>query len=157
MTVSPEFKAAAFAQSTGDGLLWLLTLDHASIDPPIRVVANTKDVTSNGDLYTAYPFELTFPGMDESGPSAGKLAIDNVTREIGQAIRTITGALDVTLQAVRLEDPDSVEQILSGLKLRGVKAPDIRKIEGDLVFEDIASEPHPAPIYSPAYFPGLIP
>lgn len=155
MTVSPELKAAAYAQETSDGLLVLLTLDHADLAEPIRVVANTVNVTSRGQEFIAFPFEVVLPGSSEDAPPRARLTIDNVSREITAAIRSIGSAVDVTIEAVRLEDPDSVEVSFPDFKLRDVTW-DVNTVSGELQLEDMTREPFPADNFSPAEFPGLL-
>lgn len=154
MTLSTAYKRSAFDPDTDEVWLVLITIAHASISPSIRVVNNTEDVVSNGDTFVGFPFDITLPDDKDAAPPAAKLAIDNVSREIGEAIRTITSAPTVSVEVVRAADPDTVERSWSGFSLRNVKW-DVGKVTGDLVLEDFTDEPYPAGIFSPAAFPAL--
>lgn len=152
MTVA--LTTSAFAADTDDVWLVLIKIDHADLAEPIRVVNNMEDITSSGDLYVGFPFDITLPDSREDAAPRARLSIDNVSREIAEAIRTITGAPDVTISVIRAADPDMVEITWPSFIMRNVKW-DVDKVYGDLVLEDFTSEPYPAGVFSPASFPGL--
>jgi len=152
--VSATFTSSAFAQETTDVWLVLLSIDHATLDEPIRVVNNTESVTSNGETFVGFPFEITLPDNKDGAPPRAQLAIDNVSREIAQALRTMTSAATVQIQVIRAAAPDTVEIEWPYFTLRNVKW-DAAKVTGDLTFEDFVTEPYPAGKFVPAYFPGL--
>lgn len=154
MTVSDTLKSEAWSIAS-DMPLVLLEISHAELAQPIRVVNNTVDVPSNGNTYTAFPFEIALPESLEDSPPRARLKIDNVSREIGQAIRTISTAASVTISVVRQDDPDTVEMTWPAMWLRNIRY-DVLAVEGDLEFEDLTREPYPAHIFSPAEFPGLV-
>lgn len=154
MTLSDTMRGAMFAEETGDGLLALLTISHVDLAAPIRVVHNQVDITSRGDTFTAFPFELVLPTNSPDSPPRARLTIDNVSREIGQAIRTVSSAPTVLIEVVRISDNDAVELSFPALKLKNVRF-DVAKVTGDLVSEDLQLEPYPAYAFSPAHFPGL--
>lgn len=154
MTVSDATRADAWAPESDQPLV-LLTIDHADIDPPVRVVNNTVDITSGGNLFTAFPFEIDLPSSPEDAPPTARLRIDNVSREIGQAIRLISSPASVTMQVVRQDDPDTIDAEFLGYRLSNVRY-DALTVEGDLVREDLTREPYPFLTFSPAEFPGLI-
>lgn len=145
---------SAFDQDTDEVWLVLVTIDHDDLTQPIRVVNNTEDITSNGDSYVGFPFDINLPDAREDAPPRARLVIDNVSREIAQAVRTISSPPVVTIQVIRAADPDTVEISWSSFKLRNVKW-DVGRVSGDLTLEDFTSEPYPAGIFSPASFPGL--
>ncbi len=154
MTISDALKGEAWAVES-DLPLVLLTIDHDDIDPAIRVVNNNVDIVSNGDTYTAFPFEITLPdNLGDATPRA-KLRIDNVSREIGQAIRLISTPADVTIQVVRQDALDTVEMTWPAMRLTNVRYTALT-VEGDLEFENLTREPYPAHTFSPAEFPGLV-
>jgi len=145
---------SAFAADTDDVWLVLVTIDHDDLSQPIRVVNNTEDITSNGNSFVAFPFDITLPDARDDAPPRARLAIDNVSREIAEAVRSITTAPTVTIEIIRAADPDTVEISWPFFRLRNVKW-DVAKVTGDLTLEDFTSEPYPAGIFSPASFPGL--
>ncbi len=154
MTISDTLKGEAWSAES-DLPLVLLTIDHDDIDPAIRVVANKVDITSNGETFSAFPFEITLPDNLEDAPPRARLKIDNVSREIAQAIRDISTPADVTIQVVRQDDFDTVEMTWPAMRLTNVRW-NALTVEGDLEFENLTSEPYPAHTFSPAEFPGLV-
>lgn len=147
-------RTSAFAADTDEVWLALITIEHDDLAEPIRVVNNTENITSGGDLYIGFPFDITLPDSREDAPSRAQLVIDNVSREIAQAVRTITSPPTVTIEIVRAADPDTIELVWPFFSLRNVKW-DAMKVSGELVFEDFTNEPYPAGVFSPASFPGL--
>ena len=71
------------------------------------------------------------------------------------AIRSISSAPAVKIEIIRAADPDTVELSLDGFTLRDVSW-DAASVTGSLTLDDIATEPYPAGIFSPASFPGLL-
>src|SRR3546814_2953364 len=104
MTISTTGRASAYAQDTDEVWLVLLTIDHANIDPSVRVVNNTEAITSRSNEYVAFPFDITLPDSREGSPPAARLAIDNVSRKIAEAVRTINTTADVTIQIIRASE-----------------------------------------------------
>lgn len=154
MTVSDDLKGEAWSPES-DQPLGLLIIDHADLATPIRVVNNTVDIVSNGETFIGYPVDFPLPESPENAPPRTRLKIDNVSREIGQAIRSIASPADVTIQVVRQDDPDTLEMDLPSYRLTNVTY-NALTVEGDLVREDLTREPFSAVTYSPAEFPGLV-
>jgi len=153
MAITNALKEAAYAQETDDVFLVLLTITHDDITP-IRVVNNNENITSDSNLFVAYPFEITLPDSTGDGTPSAQLIIDNVSREIAESIRNITTAPKVSISVIRAADPDTIEITFAPFTLRNVKW-DMMKISGDLSMEDIAHEPFPIGQFSPAQFQGL--
>jgi hypothetical protein len=152
---SESLRRAVFASETMDGLLACLTISHPDLTEDINVVANGEDITSNGVGFVAFGFDLIFPNDTAASPPVAKLSIDNVSREISQAIRTISTAPTVHIFAVKMSDHDYVEMTFPNFKLRNVTI-DGQNVSGDLSLEDLTHEPYPCDIFSPAAFPGLL-
>lgn len=154
MTVSNQLRADAWAPES-DLYLVLLTIDHPDLADPIRVVNNTENITSNAVEYIGFPFEISLPESPENSPPRAELKISNVSREIGQAIRSVGSPPVVDIAVIRQQTPDVVEAFHGGMKLTGVTY-NVQTVSGQLVREDFVSEPYPSITYSPAEFPGLI-
>ncbi len=153
MAITNALKEAAYLQETDDVFLVLLTITHDDITP-IRVVNNNENITSDSNLFVAYPFEITLPDSTGDGTPSAQLVIDNVSREIAESIRNISTAPKVTISVIRAADPDTIEITFAPFTLRNVKW-DMMKSSGDLSMEDIAIEPFPIGQFSPAQFQGL--
>ena len=156
-SLSPVAKRALFAQQTGEVIQALVTITHASIvGGPLRFVSDMQNCVSNGDTYTAFPFKLVLPDDDAETPPRLKLTIDNVDRQIVEAIRSIPPSTPPTVHVefVFASQPDVVEASFSGFTLREVQY-DALTIEGDLIQEEISLEPFPEGAFTPNYFAGL--
>ena len=154
MTITDALKQEAWSQQS-DLPLILLEIDHDDLAQPIRVVNNKVSITSNGDEYTGFPFDVFLPDSSEDAPPRAKLRINNVSREIAQAIRSISTAPTVTIKVIRQTTPDIIEAEFTGMKLRRVPF-DALSVDGTLEFEDLSYEPFPAYTFNPANYPGIL-
>ena len=155
LTVSENpLRRSAFAEQTEDVWLFLLTISHADLPSELRFVDNTVNIVSRGNTYTAFPFELELPSSTDRGPPAARLRIDNVSREIGEVLRSVGSPVTVKIEVVRAAVPDMVEAAFEGFKLRNVEVTAL-EVTGTLMQEDIVTEPYPAHAFTPASFPGL--
>jgi hypothetical protein len=153
-SVSAAFKRAVFAQETDEVFVFLLTIEHAELEEPMRVCSNSVQVVSRGEAYLPLPFGAMFPGEHDDELARVRLTIDNVDRRIVEAVRTITSAPTVTLEAVLASAPDNVEAGPYDFRLRDVRY-DQLVVEGELSFEDLLNEAYPEGIFAPSDFPGI--
>lgn len=135
--------------------LVLLEITHADLAAPIRVVANPTSIIHSGNEYFPMDFNLVLPGQLDDAPPSATVSMDNVSREIAQAARSISTPASFTIRVVRAETPNVVELEFAGLKLTNVRVNALR-VEGDLQFEDLVRAPYPALSFTPSFFPGLI-
>ena len=145
---------AILGQDTEEVFVVLLEIDHADMTTPLRVALNTEDVTSNGNLFTAFPFTIIPPSDESDRINAGRIVFIDVTREIRTELLSISSPPTVDAQVVLASDPNSIQiqwpkLLLNDLIVEGIQ------ISGQLVIEDFSKEPFPAAIMSPGRFPGL--
>ena len=152
--VSSLTRQALFAAETGEAFLVLLTLDHPDLAVPIRVTNDAVTTTSRGDSFVVFPFDLVLPDDQDNRPPRAKLVIDNIDRQIVQAIRSLSSAPTVLIEIIRAAAPDTVEAQFVDFRLTNVSY-DVQRVEGDLTIEDFTAEPFPAATFSPSWFPGL--
>lgn len=152
-SVSNTLKQAVFAQETDQVFLFLLTISHPDLASPIRVCDDQVNLTSRGNLFVAFPFELELPEDSDAIPE-GRLRIDNVDRQIVEAVRSISSAPTVLIEIVRVQDQDTVEVALPAFELREVTY-DAVVVEGRLRPATYETEPYPARTFTPADWPGL--
>ncbi len=153
-SLSTTAQAAVNAQQTEEVFLILLTIDHADLSQPIRVVSNNENIVSGGNTFVAYPFELTPPGDDLDQVPTAKLKIDNVDRQIVDAVRVLSSPATVTMQVVLASSPDTVELEFSNMVLRQVEY-DALVVEGTMEYEDVFHSAFPAHTFTPQSNPGL--
>lgn len=153
-SVSGLTRQALNAAETGEAFLILLTLDHDDLSVPIRVTSDAVTTTSRGNDFVPFPFDLVLPDdLDDRSPRA-RLVIDNVDRQIVQAVRNLISAPNALIEIVRAAAPDTVEAQFVDFKLTRVSY-DAHRVEGNLTIEDFTTEPFPAAVFSPGLFPAL--
>lgn len=155
--LSTRLMGAMHAQQTGEVLLAICAISHPSIlNGPLRVVNDLKDFISSGLTYTAFPFQVTLPADVDQGRPSLRLILDNIDRQIVQAIRNIPPSTPPTVQVdlVLASQPNIVEVSFPNLTLRSVDY-DQYVVEGDLSLDEDDREPVPWASFSPQLFPGL--
>ena len=152
-SLSPLALQSGFESQTDEVFLVLLEIAHPNITDTIRVVNNNEDITSNGKLFVAYPFEIELPSEDAEQPPLARLRIDNVDRMIVATVRNISTPPTVTIRVVLASQPDTIELLFEGLTMRNATY-DAASVSAELVFEQILVEPV-ATLMTPGMFPGL--
>lgn len=155
--LSSALKIAMHAQQTGEALLAITQISHASIlNGPLRLVNDLQDFVSDGVTYTALPFQITLPSAGEEGRPSVRLVVDNVDRSMVAAIRGIPPGSTPTVQIdlVLASQPDVIELSFPSLSLRNVDY-DQFVIEGTLALDEDDREPIPFMSFTPQLFPGL--
>lgn len=164
--ISDNLRQAAYAQDTDVAIIVLLTFTNPlTDDEPVRISSvpvekftdlgeNVYGVTSNGERYLFFPFEIQLPQDDKTGTVSATLSIENVSREIIQFARQTRNLLNVTVQVVLSNNLDYVEMEYKDFKLRNINY-DALTISGDLSIDYLGLEPFPAGRFTPSGFPGL--
>ena len=152
--VSAAFRAAAYAQETGEVFLVLLEIDHEDMAGPIRVVNNRISVVSNGNVYLGYGFLVEFPTDTEGEIQSARLTIDNVDRQIVQAIRSVSSSPTVTMKVVLASSPDTIEWGPVSFEARNVNY-NVESVSADLVYHSLMQQALPAIVFDPINFPGM--
>ena len=153
-TLSAAARQAMFAQETDKVFLMILEIDHDDMVTPIRVVNNYENITSNGDVYTAYPFLFSLPDEFEDQLTQVDLVITNVNRLLVDNVRSFSSPLTVTMNVILSDSPDTIEAGPFIMSMREVKY-DALKLTGTCSFQDILNESYPEGSYTPADYPGL--
>lgn len=136
-----------------DPVVVLLEISHPDLSETIRVTNNGEALTSNGDIYQQFPFEIELPGDTEDEPVA-KLRIAKVDRTIGDAVDTITTPATVSIAVVLASDPDTLQLNWLHFELRNITFPAL-EVNGDLVIRTYATEPFPNIRVRESNFPNL--
>lgn len=152
--VTLALKQALNAPETGEVFIVLLTIEHEELAEPLYFSLDAVNTVSRGHTFLALPFDLTPPEESGERPPAARLTLDNIDRQIVALLRSITTPLTVKFEVVRAADPETVEAVWDGFKLRNLSY-NALTLQGDLTLEDFLREPFPSGIFSPAYFPAL--
>ncbi len=153
-TVSATALQAMLAAQTGEVFLTTVKIEHSGLAQTIRLVNDTQNLVRADGTYIAYPFETSLPMDDDKQLPAVRLAIDNVSRDYIDDLRALSSPPTVTLEVVLASSPDTVEAgpYVFTMKEAGY---DALRIEAELGWEDVASEPFPGGSFDPLQFPRL--
>jgi hypothetical protein len=130
------------AQECETAWLVLLTISHPDLPVPIRVTSDAVATTSSGNVYTAFPFDITLPEDIEGRAPQARLSIDNTSQEIIAALRGLITPPTISIYIVRADAPDIIERQWSGLEWRTSQY-NLGIITGTLTVEDLSTEEFP--------------
>lgn len=150
-TLSTALREQLFSPYRDKDIRILVDLDHPSFAQPFRFVSGDPNefasLTSNGDVYQTFPFELILP-TDEDGEPSAMLRVMNADDRIGSTIRELTTeAVTATLRIVMRETPDVIEYEAGGFELVDVEETALF-LAGRLVARGSTSEPCPGRVLS---------
>ena len=163
--VSLNFRTAAYAQETGEVLIALLTIDHPSLEEPIRISTDPTERLSEGEQivygtksntkeFIFFPVRLKLPDDTDEGPRNMQIELDNIHRQYIQTIREIVGPPTMQVDIVLSSDPDTIETSWPEFLMRNIKY-NAFIISATLDMETLEREPFPAGSFDPSRFRGL--
>jgi len=163
-SLSLTFRAAAYAERTGEVPVVLVTVTHESLDAPLYFSSDpTSRITtdplvygtvSRGNTYTYLPMSLVLPEDSLDTEPAMQLQLDNVMRTLTPLLRSISTPALVTVELVLASTPDVVEATWPQFEI-SKSTPVADTVSIDLTTDSDATEPYPAGSFTPAGFPGL--
>lgn len=151
--LSPQLLAQLYKQDSEDPFLTLITLTHTSFGT-IRLVNNIVDITSRGDVFTAYPCRVVLPKDDGETAREITLDIDNTTGEFIDELRSVTDFIEVKLELVLASIPDAVQMSFEELKIQSVSY-NAARISARLFMDGFLTTEMTSEKYNPLNFPGL--
>lgn len=151
--ISPTAKQQMNDVHSDAVFLWLLTLENQDI-APIYVVNNNVDITSNAQLFTAYPFALILFDSDGDKMPTMKLQIDNIDRAFLELIIATTSEISVKADLIEASQPDIIEMTVDGMTLQHVQA-SATSITGTLVIQNILNTRYPRDTMTRDQYSGL--
>lgn len=144
-------------QEIEDPILPLVEINHSSFASPIRVVLNTEDITSDGDLFTAWAFDIQLPDDKDDEISQARLAVDNTNRIIGEYLEGLAIDNDealVTCWLIVASQPDDRTLMFEDLTIQSTRA-DQTISSAVLADNPIGDELVPFYKFTPGTAPGL--
>lgn len=152
---SSEYKSTLALVSAPEAPIMLMEIAHSALTEPVRVVNDTEDITSNGELYIACPFRYVLPDDFEGQIPKAKISIDNVGKDLMYWIETSNGGNGsvVTFKQIMRSRPDLVEAEIE-MQLQSVSAT-MKEISAELGYENLLSKPAVSMAYRPENSPGL--
>lgn len=109
-----ELDKNSFSRYLGRGLCLLVEISHSQLPQTYYLINNIKDVTIDGQLYQAYPFDVILPSQTEQ--SGTKITLSNVNNTISKELVAIVDSNEnviVQLYIANIEDNAS-EKINKG-------------------------------------------
>jgi len=152
--VSAGARAALYAQQTNVVPLMLLTIDHADLVTPIRLVSDLQNVVSRGNTFTGYPFEPMLPPAVQGELPRLDMVFHDVTQELIIIARSITTPASVSIEVVMSTSLDTVEAGPWPFEATGIQYSD-RELRLSLTVESLITEPYPYRLFNPVDFPML--
>ena len=152
--ISNELIAQLFSQESDDPFLTLVTLTHASFASPIRLVNNTKSITSRGNVYTAFPMRIRLPVDDGETAKEFTIQFDNVSLELIDEMRSVTTRMGVKLEMILASMPDVVQMSQDDLFIGSIFY-NAKSITAKLVLDSFLNVEMTSERYNPSNFPGL--
>ena len=154
MTTS-TYRIESFKQFSDDGLIVLITIDHKDLTEPVRLAWYPEQVISRGNTYSPFPFtSIELPKAGERNPRV-RLVTGGPALDLVPYIRDLDDPLDVTIELVRINDPDTVEESFDNLVSTQFTITDV--ISMDLRPADDLERSFPKDSIDPANFPGSHP
>ena len=151
---SPAARIALQSPATQEAFIPLVTITHAPTGDVFRVCRNTEALTSRGEEFAAYAFDLSLPV--ESGEEIGNVnfRLDNTDALLVDMVRRITEPAQFLIEVVLASAPDIVEYSVADLLLREVTW-DATTITGKLMLDDVLNQQFPKDVFDPIQYAGL--
>lgn len=152
---SPRFRRAAAALSSAELPLIILTVEHALLAEPIRLVNDTQDVVSNGHNFRQCAFAFVWPDDEERQSPRAQLVIGNNHGDVGAFFERSHGGRGAvaTVGHIMRSAPDFLEDELV-LDLSGVEV-STTEVSGRLGYDDVLNKAGTPITYRPDTAPGL--
>lgn len=148
------FIEAAF-RGEPEAVAQLVTIHAEALPEPLRVTDWPDGITSNGQNYPFFPFELNWAAASQDSPSGeGQLTIANVDRRIEEACDASVVAPSIDLTLVRVSDPNVSERAILGARIPAITG-DSQKVSATIRPKNFALEPAVAFSLTPSSAPGL--
>lgn len=152
-TISPELLAQLYYQESDDPFLILVTLSHPSFTT-IRLVNNSENIISRGNVFQAFPMKIRLPVDDGESNREAQIEFDNVSLEILNEIREVTTYIDVKIELVLASIPDDVQISFEELKIQSVSY-DKQKVSARLFLDNFLNTALPSERYGATNFQGI--
>jgi len=155
-------------QESGELVLVFLTITHAELAAPVRVVSDPRNFILDGETFVGFTFEIA-PLNDNEGAPFAQLTVQNVDKRISEGLLLITTPARLHIEMISgtqfdLDDNPCTEIGGPGTAARIYSAPqlfltevevDITQIVGRLVSWDYTQELWPGMVATQNRFPAL--
>lgn len=156
LNASTAYTADVQSVNGDDVIVTLLAISHPQIGAqPIRVCNDTQDITHQGNVYTAVPFELTLPDDKDGQPPRATLRFGNAGRDLMQWLELSNGGAGArcAISVVRRSLPNNAEITLT-VDVQSVSA-DIDVVTAELGYDTLLDRAAVGLRYDPIVAPGV--
>jgi hypothetical protein len=154
MTFSTRLVQAVLEPNTAEVFLFLLTFDHPNFENPIRLVNDLDNITSRGNIYTAFPLKLELPPDDADSLPTVQITVENASLDLVDELRSIQSPMSMTLEVILASTPDTIETSIENMRVAQVQY-DKQTIQMTCTVDDLLNTAFPKEKYLPSNFPGL--
>ncbi len=152
--ISHDALTAMLAQSTSEVFIELLTVDHESLDEPLRFCNNGVAIVSNGNAFYPAAFKAELPADAEDREPKATLTISNVDQTVVAAVRGLSGRPSFTIAVISASEPDIYEFAPHAFDVISVQG-SAQELKFDMIFSELAQEVFPGLTFSPVNFRAL--
>ncbi len=150
--ISDALKAQIFAQESDDPFLALITLTNVAFTA--RLVNNSTDIISRGFTYTAFPMNVRMPNDDGETSRDFEISFENVSRDLIENFRTVTGDIGCKVEMILASIPDVVQVSYEDMLIRSITY-NATKISARVILDSFLAVEIPGERYTPALYPGM--
>lgn len=143
-----------YKSASEDPLLMLLEINFPDTTD-FFFVNNTENITSNGQVFSAMPFQFTLPSDTDQEVPELSITISNVGLELIDQLSSSTENVTGNVKIVFASVPDFVELTVDDMILKSINY-DAKFITMTLGFDDILNIKIPHQTYSAVDYPGLL-
>jgi hypothetical protein len=146
--------ASISAPETSEVWLAMVILSHPSFSDDIRLVRNTQPVTHNGNEFMPFPFDIALPDEEAEQLSVVNWSASNVSKELLDEFRAISGPIEGQIFWVLASNPDLIEVGPLELQIRSFSY-NAETISGTMVVQPILEAVFGSRLMDTANAPGL--
>lgn len=155
MTITAATRRKLHATDDTGGLLALLEI--SGLSEPVRLVNDTRNLTTLGHTWLALPFSVKLPNDVAKENGRAQLRVDNVGRELTAVFESLapSDSLLATLRLVHRDTPGVVDYELTA-PLGGVRS-NMNTVTATIGHDDDMRRPAVALRFDPFTAPALFP
>jgi len=153
-TIPAVLRAASLASVCPHAVVSFLTITHADIASPIRLVNNPVALERGGYSYSPFAFTVELPAEKDGEIGDAKLSVDAVDLSIIAAIRSIETAPSVEIAVALADSPDTTEVAFGSFLWRDITYNKFT-VSGSLTYEDRLDIYVPSKCFTPTIVPGV--
>jgi hypothetical protein len=150
--ISNELKAQVFAQESTDPFLTLVTISNPSFT--FRLVNNSRDITSNGNVFSSFPMKIRTPVDDGETSKDFSIDFDNVSLDLIESLRSVVGDINVKIELILASMPNVIQVSHDDLLIRSISY-NAKSISAKIVLDSFLAIQMTSERYTPSNFPGM--